>query len=108
MRFTDATDRAVSASSLLAATFSHPSEVLSDKNLSREQKRCVLAAWTSDAFAVEDQPWFRQIPGAPAPIPLSAIMKALRVPDRDDDPPPRGGSSLAPPQLETPAMAVSF
>jgi hypothetical protein len=47
----------IHANSLLTATFSNPSEVLSSPNLTCIEKRCVLAAWTSDAFAVEVNPW---------------------------------------------------
>jgi hypothetical protein len=43
----------IHANSLLATIFRHPSEVLSDQTLSIAEKRCVLAAWASDAFAVE-------------------------------------------------------
>src|SRR4051794_33057789 len=50
------------ASSLLAATFSDPSEVLANPLLSDAEKRCVLAAWASDAFAVEGCPWLRHSP----------------------------------------------
>jgi hypothetical protein len=61
------------ANSLLADTFSHPSEVLSHPLLSAPEKRCVLAAWASDAFAVEGSPWLRQLPGGADPIPVGEI-----------------------------------
>jgi len=96
------------ANSLLAATFSHPSEVLENPFLSAPAKRCVLAAWASDAFAVEGSPWLRQLPGAPNPIPVRDILAALRGLDRDDDPHPGGAGALHRPSLERPAMAVGF
>jgi len=94
--------------SLLAATFSHPSEVLANPFLSAPEKRCVLAAWASDAFAVEGSPWLRQLPGASKPIPVRDILAALRGLDRDDDPHPGGAGALHRPTLEEPAMAVGF
>jgi hypothetical protein len=96
------------ASSLLAATFSHPSEVLSHRFLSAREKRCVLAAWASDAFAVEGSPWLRQLPGGAAPIPVGEIFAALRGLDEEDDPHPGGAGGLHRPALEEPAMAVGF
>ncbi|HVV43345.1 MAG TPA: hypothetical protein VHC94_20035 [Nitrobacter sp.] len=80
------------ANSLLASTFSHPSEVLETPLLSSAEKRCVLAAWASDAFAVEDKPWLRQLPGSDHPIPLLDIFRAIRRLDQNDDPPPLSGA----------------
>lgn len=97
------------ANSLLAATFSHPSEVHSNRLLSTAEKRCVLAAWASDAFAVEGKPWHRQLPGSDSAIPLKVIMAALRSLDDEDDGPPRGGgAALRLPLFEEPKMAVGF
>jgi hypothetical protein len=96
------------ANSLLAAAFSHPSEVLADPVLSTAEKRCVLAAWASDAFAVEGCPWLRQLPGGAEPIPVGDILAALRRLDHDDDPHPGSAGALHPPALEPPAMAVGF
>ncbi len=76
--------------SLLASTFSSPNEVLENPILSHDEKRCVLAAWASDAFAVEGKPWLRQLPHSDTPIPLAAIFAALRRLD-DNGPPPGGG-----------------
>jgi hypothetical protein len=60
------------ANSLLAATFGHPSDVLASDILSRSEKRCVLAAWASDAFAVEGKLWLRQIAWLAGPSPRRA------------------------------------
>lgn len=88
------------ANSVLASTFSHPSEVLSNPVLSLEEKRCVLVAWASDAFAVKDRPWLRQLPGTDE-IPLLEIFRALRRLGRNDDPPPqRGAPGMRPVVLE--------
>jgi hypothetical protein len=96
------------ANSLLAATFSHPSEVLSHPLLSAPEKRCVLAAWASDAFAVEGSPWLRQLPGGADPIPVGEIFAALRGLDEEDDPHPGGAGALHPPVPDEAAMAVGF
>lgn len=101
----------IHANSLLVATFIHPSEVLKNNVLSPLEKRCVLAAWASDAFAVRDNPWLRQLPGSSNPIPLRDILSALRHLDDEDDnspPPLHGGAALRMPLLEEPASAVGF
>ena len=100
----------VDVHSLLAANFSHPSEVLANAFLSTSEKRCVLAAWASDAFAVESSPWLRQLPGAANPIPVAELLKSLRDLDDEDDPPPRHGGAvgLRAQCFEEPAMAVGF
>jgi hypothetical protein len=101
----------IHANSLLAATFSHPADVLKSQRLSCREKRCVLAAWASDAFAVRDNPWLRQLPGSSKPIPVKDILAALRKLDDEDDngpPPLHGGAALRTPMLEEPAAAVGF
>lgn len=102
----------IHASSLLAATFSHPSEVLLNRILSPMEKRCVLAAWASDAFAVRNNPWLRELPGSANPLPVKDILAALRQLDDDDDddgpPPLHGGAALRMPMLEEPAAAVGI
>jgi hypothetical protein len=77
----------IHANSLLASTFNHPREVLASPFLDIVQKRCVLAAWASDAFAVEGKPWLRQIPGSCQEIRIGDILSALRTLDGDDGPP---------------------
>jgi hypothetical protein len=98
----------IDANSLLATTFAHPSEVLSNAVLSATEKRCVLAAWASDAFAVEGSPWMRQLPGSADPVPVAHILKALRDLDEDGDDPPPCAGALRLPVLEEAAMAVGF
>jgi hypothetical protein len=77
----------IHANSLLASTFDHPRQVLASPFLDTVQKRCVLAAWSSDAFAVEGKPWLRQIPGSSREIRIGDILSALRALDGDDGPP---------------------
>lgn len=99
----------IQTNSLLAATFGHPSEVLRSETLSTAEKRCVLAAWASDAFAVEGKPWLRQLPGSAETVPVSLIIRSLKRLDDNDDPPPRrGGAALRFPVFEEPKMAVGF
>jgi len=99
----------IHANSILAATFGHPSEVLASDVLSTSEKRCVLAAWASDAFAVEGKPWLRQLPGSSDPVPISVILRSLSKLDEDNGPPPfRGGAAIRTSTLEEPKMAVGF
>jgi len=39
----------------------HPSEVLGDPGLTVAERRAILADWASDARAVENAPWLRQL-----------------------------------------------
>jgi hypothetical protein len=79
----------IHANSLLASTFRHPREVLANPFLDTLQKRCVLAAWASDAFTVEGKPWLRQIPGSNGTVRIGDILVALGSLDEDDSPPPK-------------------
>jgi hypothetical protein len=88
----------VHATSFLARSFTHPSEVLASSSLDPVEKRCILAAWASDAFAVESKPWLRQVSGNRDPVPLADILQALQRLDEDDDDPPPGGLSAAMPK----------
>lgn len=101
----------IHANSLLATTYSHPADVLKNQLLSPLEKRCILAAWASDAFAVRDNPWLREIPGSSNPIPVKDILAALRQLDDDDNGPPpfHGGAGALPiPLIEQPAAAAGF
>lgn len=66
-----------------AVGFFHPLDVFKDGQLSHAEKREILAAWASDASAVEHRPSHRWLLGTPAPVPLSEILSALRRLDRD-------------------------
>ncbi len=76
-----------------ASAYQTPDDVLRDPSLSGAEKRVVLSSWASDANVVESQPWLRQIPGADHPVPLAAILRALRRLD-GDEPPPKGGMAI--------------
>lgn len=58
--------------------FNRPEDVVKDPGLSREEKRELLAAWASDAFAPPDHPGLRWLPGGEEPVPLLEIHDALR------------------------------
>lgn len=66
-----------------AVGFLHPLEVLKDQDLNPAEKREILAAWASDASAVEHRPSQRWLLGTPAPVPLSEVLSALSRLDRD-------------------------
>ncbi len=73
-------------------SYQSPEDVLRDDNLTLTEKREILAAWSSDRYAVPSKPWLRDIPSLPDFVVLRDILTALRKLD-DDDPPPRGGTS---------------
>jgi hypothetical protein len=62
--------------------FQHPSEVVGDPDLSLNEKRAILAAWASDACAIEAAPGLRQSAGGRV-VPFDEIMDALRALDRE-------------------------
>lgn len=67
-----------------AIGFAHPTDVLKDPGLSRDQMRAVLASWASDACAVEDRPGWRLSLGAEHPVRLSEILECLARLDGPD------------------------
>lgn len=63
-----------------AAAFTHPDDVLSHPGLTVAEKRVILASWASDAHAVDDMPWLRQLECG-ARVRLSEVLSALRALD---------------------------
>lgn len=57
--------------------FGHPSEVLADVDLTRNEKRAILASWASDACAIAAMPELRSAPNG-ATVKFDDIMQALR------------------------------
>ena len=57
--------------------FGHPGDVVSDPDLSLNEKRAILASWASDACAIEAAPALRQTPGGRV-VPFDEIMDAMR------------------------------
>jgi len=64
-----------------AEAFTHPSEVVTDPDLTVNEKRSILASWASDACAMEAAPDLRIKPGG-SPVRFDDIMEALRTLDR--------------------------
>ena len=62
--------------------FDHPRDVLSDPDLSLNEKRAILASWASDACAIEASPALRRSPKGGV-VSFDAIMDALRTLDRE-------------------------
>jgi hypothetical protein len=59
-----------------AQAFDHPSEVVTDPDLTLNEKRAILAAWASDACAIEAAPELRV--GPKSSVRFDDIMEALR------------------------------
>ena len=57
--------------------YPHPRAVALAGDLSLAEKRQLLAAWASDAHALEGRPAFRWLPGTPGPVPVDHILEAL-------------------------------
>jgi hypothetical protein len=62
-------------------TICHPDEVVDRAGMSLEEKRAVLAAWASDAHAVEGMPSLRQLDSG-AVVRIDDVLAALRRLDR--------------------------
>jgi hypothetical protein len=65
-----------------ARAFQHPQHVLSDPDLTLNEKRAIPASWASDACAIEAAPELRQVPGTTQPVRFDDVMDALRALDR--------------------------
>lgn len=60
-----------------AGAFRTPMEVVNDPDMTRQEKRAILASWASDVCAVEAAPELRQAPSGP-PVRFDDIMDALK------------------------------
>jgi hypothetical protein len=77
-------DNASSEPSLsVAAGLMHPDDVMNNLQLTRAQKREILASWASDARAVHDMPALRQLDNG-AIVRVDDVLRALRALDDDD------------------------
>src|SRR5689334_24198607 len=74
-----------------AQAFEHPSNVVQDPDLTRNEKRAILASWASDACAVEAAPALRAPPGASV-VTVDEILEALCALDKEDEADPAHGS----------------
>jgi hypothetical protein len=66
-----------------AQAFQHPDDVVSDPDLTLNEKRAILASWASDACAVEAAPALRRPVGSARPVAVDDILAALRALDRE-------------------------
>ena len=67
--------------------FRRPSEVLAHPLLSEAEKRTILAAWASDACALENAPSLRCLTGCKAePVSVDAVLAALAELDQGSSP----------------------
>ncbi|MEZ5889228.1 MAG: hypothetical protein R3D52_02585 [Xanthobacteraceae bacterium] len=65
------------------SAFAHPHDVVTDPDLTLNEKRAILASWASDASAVEAAPMLRRGPGCSRPVPVDDILDALRALDKE-------------------------
>ncbi|AHF88167.1 hypothetical protein RLEG3_03495 (plasmid) [Rhizobium leguminosarum bv. trifolii WSM1689] len=74
---------AISAAQLLHAArhFNHPRDVLAAGDISKQEKRAILASW---AFAIESIPALRLYPGTAEAVSYDEIIQALKYLDEDD------------------------
>jgi hypothetical protein len=63
--------------------FEHPSKVVSDPDLTLNEKRAILASWASDACAIEAVPSLRRLPGGKRSVCFDEVMDALRALDEE-------------------------
>jgi len=73
------------ALALRVSEYAHPNDVLKDAELGVADKRAILAAWASDACAVESRPGFRWMPGTPGPVSFDRVSRAARMLDGIED-----------------------
>jgi hypothetical protein len=64
----------------VTAALMHPDDVMSNLQLTRAQKREILASWASDARAVPDMPALRQLDNG-AIVPVDDVLRALNALD---------------------------
>jgi hypothetical protein len=77
--------------------FAHPQDVLTAPDLTREEKRAILASWASDVWAVESAPGLRHCPGLPGcRVSLDAVLAALKTLDPGPAPAPEPRCRPAP------------
>ena len=73
-----------------AQPYARPIDVLADPDITVDEKREILAAWASDACAIEAAPALRRAPGSVWIVSLGEILDALRALDKQAG---LGGSS---------------
>lgn len=83
-----------------ARFFDHPSDVLAAPDLDISAKRAILAAWASDACAVDSMPAFRKSPGAKRVVTFDEVMDALRSVDSQAEQGRPGSARISTHQLD--------
>lgn len=83
-----------------ARFFGHPIDVVSACTLDVAEKRAMLAAWASDACAVDSMPALRKPPGAKRAVAFDEIMDALRSLDSQAEQGRPGRARVATHQLD--------
>jgi hypothetical protein len=73
-----------------AGAFRTPMDVVSDPDMTVQEKRAILASWASDACAVESAPDLRRPPSAPS-VRFDDVLDALKELDREAAPVTRNG-----------------
>ena len=63
----------------------HPDNVIRDPGMTVDEKRAMLAAWASDAHAVENAPPLRQLDDGSV-VPVDDILRALKSLELTADP----------------------
>jgi hypothetical protein len=76
----------ISAAHLLhpAMHFDHPRHVLLADNISKDEKRAILASWASDVCAIESMPAWRRYPGTERIVSYDEVLATLKTLDGDD------------------------
>jgi len=59
-----------------------PIDMVKATALSADDKRTILAAWSSDFYAIDSNPAFRHVPGTPEPVSIDEVPAALKELDR--------------------------
>lgn len=65
-----------------AQAYARPIDVVADAELTLNEKRAILAAWGSDACAIEGAPSLRRAPGSGWIVRIDEILEALRTLDK--------------------------
>ncbi|MGR9256818.1 hypothetical protein [Rhizobium leguminosarum] len=76
----------MSAAHLLhpAMHFDHPYDVLMADNISKDEKRAILASWASDICAIESMTAWRRYPGTERIVSYDEVLAALKALDGSD------------------------
>jgi hypothetical protein len=82
--YRSATPSSVTAPACRVASLGHPEDVLLQPDLTKAEKRAILASWASDAHAVPDQPGLRRLDSG-AVVDVDEVLRALRALDGADD-----------------------